>query len=200
MTNFLHHRLLFAAAFFISCFFIGACENDVNEVKALGEKKTGVDEGKQIDSYLSMNGKMRAHLTAPVLLRYQGEGFSKAEFPKSLHVDFYNDSTKVESQLRADYGMYIENDKKVFLKNNVVAFNIKGDTLYCSELTWDQNTGKFYTDKKVIYSKAYRSNVFIGLNGMDCAQDFSNVHLFNMQPGSYFNVPDSTASDSTKPR
>jgi hypothetical protein len=37
--------------FGISIAFI-ACENDVNEVKALGKKNTGVEEGKNIESLL----------------------------------------------------------------------------------------------------------------------------------------------------
>jgi LPS export ABC transporter protein LptC len=199
MTNRFHKKILIAALA-SGCFFMSACENDVNEVRALGVKKTGVDEGRNINSYLSMNGRMKAHLTAPILLRYQGDSASKAEFPNTLHVDFYNDSTKIESKLRADYGRYMENERKVFLRGNVVAFNVKGDTLYCPELTWDQNSGKFYTDKRVVLSKGHRSSVFIGKNGMDCTQDFATINLYTMEPGSYFNIPDSTKSDTTKPK
>ena len=45
------------AAFFIGCFFMLACENDVNVVKELGKKKPGIEEGKNITSYLSMGGQ-----------------------------------------------------------------------------------------------------------------------------------------------
>ncbi|MBV9989332.1 MAG: LPS export ABC transporter periplasmic protein LptC [Chitinophagaceae bacterium] len=196
INRFLYKNIL-TAALASGCFFMSACENDVNEVRALGQKKTGVDEGRNIDSYLSMNGRMKAHLTAPLLLRYQGDSASKAEFPNTLHVDFYNDSAKIESKLRADYGRYMENEHKVFLRGNVIAFNVKGDTLYCPELTWDQNTGKFFTDKRVVLSKGHRSSVFIGLHGMDCTQDFSTINLYTMEPGSFFNIPDSTKGADT---
>jgi LPS export ABC transporter protein LptC len=192
MTKFSFYKIILKAALCSGCFFMAACENDVNEVRELGRKKTGVDEGRNIDSYLSMNGKMKAHLTAPLLLRYQGDSAAKAEFPNTLHVDFFNDSMRIESQLRANYGRFLENERKVFLSGNVVAFNIKGDTLYCPELTWDQNTGKFFTNKRVVLSKSHRSSVFIGQEGMDCSQDFSDIHLYKMEPGSYFNIPDST--------
>ncbi len=193
MTKASTHTLLLAALF-SGCFFMSGCENDMNVVRELGSRKSGVDEGKKIDSYLSVNGVMKAHLTAPIVLRYGGDSANKAEFPNTLHVDFFNDSAKKESELRADYGRYTENDKKVYLRDNVVAFNRKGDTLYCLDLVWDQNSGRFHTDKKVIWSKGYRSNLFIGLEGMDCDQDFSNILLYKPQPGSYFTVPDSTAS------
>jgi LPS export ABC transporter protein LptC len=204
MTNQPNYKKILLAAVISGCFFMYGCENDVNAVRELGRKKAGVDEGRNIESYLSMNGKMKARLTAPVVLRYQGDSVAKAEFPNSLHVDFFNDTLKIESQLRADYGRYLENDKKVFLRDNVVAFNIKGDTLFCSELYWDQNEGKFHTDKKVIVSKSFRSSLFIGLEGMTCNQDLTDIRLFKMQPGSFFNLPDSatntTADTTVKPK
>ena len=201
MINFSLNRTILAAALFSGCFFMYACENDVNEVRALGAKKAGVDEGRNIDSYLSTDGKMRAHLTAPLLLRYQGDTISRTEFPNSLHVDFFSDSMKVESQLSARYGEYIESKNKVFLRDHVVAFNIKGDTLFCPELYWDQNTGNFYTDKRVVWSQNYRKNLFIGRKGMTCNQQMTVITLFEMEQGSYLNMPDSLAStsDSTKP-
>jgi LPS export ABC transporter protein LptC len=200
MTNIFAHTRYLTAALIIGCFFVGGCENDVNEVRELGRKKMGVDEGKNIDSYLSMNGRMKAHLTAPLLLRYQNDTLNKAEFPKTLHVDFYNDSAKIESQLRADYGEYLETQKKVYLRDHVVAFNTKGDTLYCEDLHWDQTAAKFHTNKKVILSKGFRSSLFIGLDGMDCNQDLTDIRLYRMQTGSYFIAPDSTKSDTTKPK
>ena len=146
-----------------------------------------------------MDGKMRAHLTAPLLLRYDGDSGRKSEFPNSLHVDFYNDSTKIESQLRARYGRYIENENKVFLRDSVVAFNTKGDTLFCEELYWDQALQKFYTDKKVTLSKNYRRTLITGMHGMTATQDLSSVSFINIEPNSFVYIPDSTQSAATAP-
>jgi LPS export ABC transporter protein LptC len=176
------------------CICLWACENDVNEVRELSKKKPSIEEGRNIDSYLSMNGKVNARLTAPVLIRYQGDSARKSEFPKSLHVDFYNDSMKIESQLSAKYGRYMEDENKVFLRDSVVAFNIKGDTMFCNELYWDKITGRFYTDKKVILSLGFRSSVFIALNGMNCSQDLTDRTLFNMRSDSYTTIADSTTA------
>jgi LPS export ABC transporter protein LptC len=200
MINLFRHTKHLTAALIIGCFFVSACENDVNEVRELGRKKIGVDEGKNIDSYLSVGGRMKAHLTSPLMLRYQSDTAAKTEFPKSLHVDFYNDSTKqIESQLRADYGEFLESQKKVYLRGNVVAFNVKGDTLFCQDMYWDQNTGRFYTDKRTIVSKGFRNALFICLEGMNSDQSFTDIHFFKMRPGSFFTAPDSTNADTTKP-
>lgn len=197
MINSCTHTKYYLAAILTGCFFMCACENDVNEVRELGRKKPGIEEGKFIDSYLSMDGKMRAHLTAPQMLRYQGDSARKAEFPKSLHVDFYNDSTKIESQLNARYGRYLESENKVFLRDSVVVFNIKGDTLFCEELWWDQNLQKFYTDKRVVMSRNYRHTLVIGLNGMTAKQDLSDITFFKIEPNSFSYISDSSSSDTT---
>lgn len=125
-----------------------ACKNDLDEVKALNEKKTSVETGYRIQSFLSEGAKVKAKLSAPLMLRYQTDT-PYVEFPKTLHVDFYNDSARVESRLDTRYGKYKESEQKVFLKDSVVISNLQGDTLWCRELWWDQQLQQFYTDKPV---------------------------------------------------
>lgn len=199
MINRFLPKHLFAAAILTGCFFMCACENDVNEVRELGKKRSGVDEGRNIESYLSMNGKMKARLTAPLLLRYQNDTAKKAEFPNSLHVDFFNDSMKVSSQLSARYGEYQESKNKIYLRDNVVAFNIKGDTLFCEDLYWDQAAEKFHTEKKVTMSRNYRQTLVVGLKGMTSNQDFSVITFYNIEPTSFTHVSDSASAPSAAP-
>jgi hypothetical protein len=84
----------------------------------------------------------------------------------------------------------------VYLRDKVVAFNVKGDTLFCEEMYWDQNLAKFYTDKKVTLSKGFGKTLLIGLDGMTCNQDMTSITLFRMQQGSFITVPDSTANSA----
>lgn len=153
----------------VCCLFFLACENTEEEIKELSRNRVAVEEGKMIESYLSQGGKMRARLTAPVMNRYQTDS-PYVEFPKNLHVDFFNDSLKVESQLNAKYGRYRETENKVYLRDSVVVFNIKKDTLKCKELWWDQATEKFYTDKPV---EIHQPDKIIFGNGLEAGQDFS---------------------------
>ena len=175
------------------------CENDLTEIREMASKSTNVEIGTSIDSYLSLEGKAKAHLTAPKIIRYQGEGPRKSEFPNSLHVDFFNDSNKIESWLDAQYGIYNENDKKVLLKNNVVVTNIFGDTLFTDELWWDQIAEKFYTDKKFTFSKNYRSDYFVGLQGMTSNQNMTDITLFLIEDKSYTSYKDSSAQPAPLP-
>jgi len=103
----------------------------------------------------------------------------KVEFPKTLHVDFYNDTMRVESQLDARYGKYYESLNKVFLKDSVIVKNIlKGDTLSCRELWWDQRTEKFFTDKEVRINK--KGGTIIYGKGFEAPQDFSGYTLYQV--------------------
>ena len=165
----------------MGCLFLFSCENDVNEVDNQFKKKTAVEEAFNVDGYLSGEGKMKARLTAPYMLRYQPVNSSDSpyiEFPRTLHVDFFDDSTRVESTLDALYARNNEYEKKVFLRDSVVVINkFRGDTLHTSELWWDQGKETFYTDKPVrIYQ---RTKVIYGI-GMTSKQDFSDWSIFNI--------------------
>ena len=101
------------------------------------------------------------------------------EFPKKLHVDFYNDSQIIESKMNAHYAKYKQYQSKVFLKDSVIIINIaRGDTLYCNELYWDRNNigTEFYTDKPVRIRT--KTEVIDGL-GMESSQDFKNWRILH---------------------
>ena len=126
--------------------FFSSCENDPKEIENWTKKAELREEAKTIESYLSQSGVMKAKLTAPLMYRYQRDTVF-TEFPNTLHVDFYDDSVRVESWLTAKYGIYYDNLNKVFLRDSVVVINKEGDTLRTPELWWDQNMQKFYTNK-----------------------------------------------------
>jgi hypothetical protein len=114
MINQISHKLYKLAAMVIGCFFVcTGCENDINVVKNLGVKVKGVDEANNVLSYMSQDGKTRAKLTAPLMLLSMDENGRKVEYPKTLRVDFFTDSLKLQSKLFARYGSYIERDSKI---------------------------------------------------------------------------------------
>jgi LPS export ABC transporter protein LptC len=157
-------------------FLLLSCVNNEDDVKKLASKRLGVDEGRNIEAFMSSTGKMKARLRAPLMLRYQDTS-SKVVFPNSMHVDFYNDSTMIESQLDANYGEYFEMRNKVFLKDSVRVFNNTGDTLYCQELWWDQSTQQFYTDKPV---RIHRPDMIMNGVGLSAPQDFKFFEMYQI--------------------
>jgi LPS export ABC transporter protein LptC len=162
------------AAFVTGCFFLTACENDPQAIKEWTEKKVLVEVGKNIESYLSQGGKMRAKLVSPLMYRYESDTVY-TEFPKTLHVDFYDDSIKVESWLTAMYGKYFENLNKVYLRDSVIVINREGDTLRCPELWWDQNRQIFYTDLPARLDG--KDKHITGNQGLEATQDLKVIQF-----------------------
>jgi len=141
-----------------------------------------VDEATNVESYMSQNGKMKAKLTAPLMLRAMKTDTPYVEFPLSLHCDFYNDSAKRETWLDSRYGKYFETLNKVYLRDSVIVINVKGDTLRAPDLWWDQNTKLFYTDKFATYH-GINKNIYGG-KGMVATQDLGSI-IFNDVSGTY---------------
>lgn len=154
-----------AAALIMGCFFFMACENDIEVIRKMQEKRLSVDEVKDVTSYLSQGGRMKAKLTAPLMLRYF-DSVPRVEFPNTLHVDFYNDSMQIESYLDAKKAWYYEQQSRIVLTDSVVVIRIDGDTLKTNELYWEQNLHKLYTTKdveirqrtKTIFGKGFESD------------------------------------------
>lgn len=174
---------------FVYTLLLFGCENDLEVVNNTNERKASIEEAFNIQSFLSSSGKLRAKLIAPYMKRYTLDS-TYLEFTRSLHVNFFDSAGKVESQVDALYGKYLETQSKVYLRDSVVAFNVKGDTLRTPDLWWDQNTRKFYTDKVVRFKSA--SKIIYGGKGFTADQDLSNYTIF--QPTGIIIVPDSMAA------
>lgn len=168
-------------------FLFSSCENDPKEIEDWTKKAELKEEAKTIESYLSQGGQVKAKLSAPLMYRYQRDTII-TEFPNTLHVDFYDDSVRVESRLTAMYGIYYDNLNKVFLRDSVTVINTEGDTLRCPELWWDQNSGKFYTDKPARLDG--KDKHITGNQGLEATQDLKVIQF--KYPTGPFNVKEGT--------
>jgi LPS export ABC transporter protein LptC len=92
---------------------------------------------------------------------------------------------KVISNITAQYAKYFEADERWEAKNNVVAVNIKGDTLKTEYLVWDTRKGKISSDQFV---KIIRKDQIITGIGLESNQDFSNYEIKNIKGHIYINV------------
>jgi LPS export ABC transporter protein LptC len=191
INRFHYNKILIAVTFMSSCFFMMACENNVNDVKALGTKSGGIDIGKDVAIYISDNGKMTAKMMAPIMKKYLLDSGKMIEFPNTIKVDFYKDSAKVESKLFANYAHYIQEENKIFLRGNVIVYNVKGDTLWCKEMYWDQGTSKFHTDKEVVVKQHSPISKIYGL-GFEANQDLTDIKIIKPQSNSFAIISDSS--------
>jgi len=164
-----------------------ACGDNKKTAKPTGPRKIVPEEVDSVVSMLSepnsdpnnkLTAKVKGKLTAPYMLRFPRPDTPYAEFPRSLHVDFYNDSMQIESRLDARYGKYFQNQEKVFLRDSVVVMNlIKKDTVHCRTLWWDQHTELFTTDDPV---RIYTPTEILYGTGMDADQNFRWYRIKHM--------------------
>lgn len=154
------------------------CGGNADKAAAPVRKNTPPEEGKDIEGYMSEGALVKGKLTAPYMLRFQKVDSPYSEFPRSLHVDFYNAAKVIESQLDARYGKQYQNQGKVYLRDSVVVKNVlKGDTVHCQELWWDQQTQRFYTDKPVRINT--KDKTLFG-TGMEADQNFQWYHITHL--------------------
>jgi LPS export ABC transporter protein LptC len=191
INRIINYKILMAVTFMSSCFFMASCENNVNEVKALNSKLGGIDIGKDVSIYVSDNGRMSAKMMAPIMKKFLVDSGKMIVFPNTIKVDFFKDSNVVDSKLSADYAHYIQEENKIFLRGNVVIFNTKGDTLWCKEMYWDQNTTKFHTDKEVVVKQHSPVSKIYGL-GMEASQDLTDITILKPQSNSFAIISDSS--------
>jgi len=178
--------------YFLLTFGIGCNDKTNQPVTSKGPHVEVPEEGTNIQAYLSEAGlqtgqlqaRVKGKLRSPYMLHYQRTDSPYFEFPKTLHVDFFKDSILVnekptiESQLDARYGKYLPNQEKVFLRDSVVVKNIlKGDTLHCKYLWWDQHTHKFTTDDSVQINQ--KDKILRG-TGMEADENFRSHTIKHM--------------------
>ena len=102
------------------------------------------------------------------------------EFPKTIHVDFFDEAEVIESTLDAKYAKYIETQSKILLRDSVRFLGMEnGDTLYCDELFWDRYRPvyQFYTDKPVQIRT--KTQIINGV-GFETSHDFKEKLIRNV--------------------
>ncbi len=144
-------RSVFSSVLFtglVAVSLLTACENDPEEVESLTKSVAEVEVGRDIEALMSQSANLKAILKAPVMYRVKSDTIY-TEFPNSIFVTFYSDSTSAESVVKAKYAKYYELLRKVYMRDSVVVYNFKGDTLFAEDLWWDQNLEIFYSNRPV---------------------------------------------------
>ena len=83
MLLFSVHKKIIQTAFFITgCFFMAGCENDDKVLQDWTKKVVMQEEAIQVESYLSQDGKLKAKLKAPLMIR--------VALPELSFLDFFS--------------------------------------------------------------------------------------------------------------
>lgn len=147
-----------------------ACENDIEEVKAIALKeKFPVETADSIEVIYSDSGRVLMKISAPLMEHYVGDS-SYIELSKGVHVIFFNDSLQPQTELTAEYAINKERESIMEAKRNVVVVNEKGEKLNTEHLIWDKNTRTIRTEEFVKITT--EDEVIMG-NGMEADEHFA---------------------------
>jgi LPS export ABC transporter protein LptC len=175
-----------------AAFFYG-CESNIEKIKPFNSyENLPVVEARDFETLYTDSGKIRFFLKTPLLLRYEPEGKPYIEFPEGIELIKYDNNQNVISSITASYAKQFVEEKKWEAKNNVVATNIKGDTLKTEHLIWEENTEKIYTDE---YVKIIRTDQIITGIGFQSDQSLENWRIKNPR-GTIYITPETRQKDT----
>jgi LPS export ABC transporter protein LptC len=163
-----------------------SCENNLEEIKAFNSvDNLPVVEATNFETLFTDSGEVRFFLKTPKLLRFETEGDPYIEFPEGIELVKYDENKNIVSSITANYAKQFVEEKKWEAKNNVVATNIKGDTLRTEHLIWDEKSEKIYTEE---YVKIIRENQIITGIGFQSDQSLENWRIKNPRGTIYVDV------------
>ncbi len=155
-----------------------SCENDIEQVNLITQRNNApVETGKGLEILYSDSAQIKVKITTPELNRFQTPS-PRTEMPQGVHVDFFNDEMKITSTLTSKYALRKEDEKTMEARKDVVVVNANGEKLFTEHLTWDEKTGKIYSDEFV---KIVTDDEIIFGNGFESNQDFSRYKIFDIK-------------------
>jgi LPS export ABC transporter protein LptC len=176
------HRLIYTFALLL---LLQSCINDMPAVDlVISEKDRPAVTMNDVDIMYSDSAKVKMKLSGAKMDRYEGEK-PHIVFPNGVDILFYDDSMKLTSQLKADYGIRYESTEEMEAKKNVEVVNVKGEKLNTEHLFWDGQKDRIYTNEFV---KITTGDEVIYGDGLESNRDFTKWRIKNIK-GS-FNLKD----------
>ena len=165
--------LVFPGVFFL----VLACENDIEKIKSLTDPGNLPEiRAYNIEIIYTDSARLQMILKASEIQRFTNMKRPYLEFPKGIEVWFYDDSMNIESEIKANYAIYYNEEKMWEARGDVMANNmLKAEKLNTEELFWDEN-------KEMIYSNSFSrietdDGTFYGQEGFESNQRFTKWKL-----------------------
>jgi LPS export ABC transporter protein LptC len=154
-----------------------ACENDTAEITRITKPENEpVEHIKGLETLYSDSGIVKVKVMAAELRKIVSPQ-PITELPKGIRIEFYDNFLNVESELKANYAIHYENERRWEARKDVVVVNRKGERLNTEKLIWDERKEKLSSDQHVKISTA--EEIIYG-NGFEANQDFSSYKIFNV--------------------
>lgn len=167
--------------FLVLTVVLASCENDISTVKLIRPDQLPGETGVGMELIYSDSGKIKVKITTPRLERFESP-VKRIVLPEGVFVEFFNDSGKVKSWLKADHAINYEGEEKMEVRRNVVVLNEKGEKLQTEKLVWSRKDGKVFTDEPVTIR---RQDEIVHGKGLEASEDFSDYVILEVTGTTY---------------
>ena len=172
MKSFYRNSITFLFAL-LTCVTIISCESNFKDVQKMGVSEfTPSGDADSINLKYTDSGRITANLVSPKMLDYATVQYPFTEFPKGMHLTFYDKNGK-ETYIDANYAKSDKTTNIIDLQGNVKISNQDGEQLETEQLYYDQKNEWFFTEKKFKFTSPI--GVSFG-EGIDFSKDFKKVN------------------------
>lgn len=168
----------------ITTFF--SCANEIEKIKiyTVPEEQPSV-KAEGYEMLFSDSTVIRFKLQTPELIRHENRKEPYTEFPKGVKIIKYDSNMNIISSITAQFAKRFDSDDRWEAKNNVIAVNLKGDTLKTEYLVWDMKQEKIFSDQFVKIIQ--QDKTYTGV-GFESNQDFSSYKIKELKGVIYVDV------------
>lgn len=164
---------------FIAMMAFSSCNQ--NEIKEPVEYKGPLREVENVETFYSENGRIKVKIVAALLFEFAS---GDREFPKGIFVEFFDETGKLESTLRANHAFYFKSENQWRGRGKVQVKNIaRNEQLNTEELFWKPAEERIFTDQFVTIRQ--EGDVLYG-QGLQAKQDMSDYTI--LKPEGEFDV------------
>ena len=156
---------------FFLLFLFPSCQNDLAEIQRfIKQEETTYETISDFKTLYSDSAVVKVKIEGPTMLRYLDKDKPRQEFPDGMKVEFFTPNQRVTSRLTAKYGMRLEKDKQIIMRDSVVWESMSKEILETTELVWDEKEERVFTNKFVVIR---RPGEIITGYGFESNQDFT---------------------------
>ncbi len=158
--------------------FLGACNNDPEEIRALtGGARRQDDKAEDVTIIYSKEGKTQIRIFAHDFARNEYLKPTYIDMNNGLKVEFFNDSGEVENVLTADSSRFYDGLQNAIVWDSVKIVSKKG-TMQTPELIWNNSIERFFTEKEVVINTPTET---LHGTGMEANRDFTWYRIIKPQ-------------------
>ena len=179
-------RVLSYTIFCMALVIIG-CSTDIGEVnKHTSNDFLQKEEAKYVTILYSDSAQVKVRITADKMIRHLDRMSPKEEFPEGIFVEFLSERGRPTSWLEADRAIRYEKDGEVVASGNAKFYNRKEEMLTSTELIWNENDQRLYTNKFVRITQPEKGDTSYGY-GFEANEEFTQFEI-KRKTSSIFNI------------